>query len=107
MAASPARANARRVPRSENPPSPDAAPAAWGDQISVEDVHGVRFRMYSRRPRHVTEVLALARRWQSRPYVVQGAREVSFEGLRASVERKARHLEQCGVTAGDRVLILG
>jgi acyl-CoA synthetase (AMP-forming)/AMP-acid ligase II len=107
MAASPASADARHVPRSENPPSPDAAPAAWGDQISVEDVHGVRFRMYSRRPRHVTEVLPLARRWQSRPYVVQGAREVSFEGLWAGVEHKARHLEQGGVTAGDRVLILG
>jgi acyl-CoA synthetase (AMP-forming)/AMP-acid ligase II len=107
MAASPASADAQRVPCTEDPRSPDAAPAVWGDQISVEAVHGVPFRMYSNRPHQVNEVLALAHRWQSRPYVVQGAREVSFEGLLAGVERKARHLEQGGVAAGDRVLILG
>jgi acyl-CoA synthetase (AMP-forming)/AMP-acid ligase II len=79
----------------------------WGDQMRAEDVHGVPFRMYSSRPHQVNEVLGLARRWQSRPYVVQGVREVSFGGLLAGVERKTRELAQGGVGAGDRVLILG
>jgi len=79
----------------------------WGDQVSAEDVHGVPFRMYSNRPHQVNEVLVLARRWQSRPYVMQGAREVSFDDLLAGVERKTRELAQGGVAAGDRVLMLG
>lgn len=78
-----------------------------GDQVRVEDVHGVPYRMYSPRPHRISEVLALAHRWQSRPYVVQGAREVSFAGLLAAVGRKTWQLAHDGVAAGDRVLILG
>jgi acyl-CoA synthetase (AMP-forming)/AMP-acid ligase II len=63
--------------------------------------------MYSPRPHRVSDVLALAHRWQPRPYVIHGASEVSFGGLLAAVERKARRLAQDGVAAGDRVLILG
>jgi steroid-24-oyl-CoA synthetase len=107
MPSPPADRDTPGTPPAGAPHPPGGAPALWGDQVSVEDVHGVPYRMYSSRPHRVSEVLALAHRWQSRPYVVQGAREVSFAGLLAAVERKTWHLAQDGVAAGDRVLILG
>ena len=39
------------------------ATAAWGDQIAVETLHGVPFRMYTERPRRVESLLAYADRW--------------------------------------------
>jgi len=107
MATLPADRDAPGAAPAGAPQPPGGAPAVWGDQISTEDAHGVPYQMYSSRPHRVSEVLALARQWQSRPYVVHGAREVSFGGLLAAVERKMRHLAQDGVTEGDRVLILG
>ena len=88
-------------------PSPGCAPPLWGEHVAVERLSGAPFRMYSSRPRRLSEVLALARRWGPRRYVVQGAREVSFDGLLAGVGRKALHLAESGIAAGDRVLILG
>lgn len=79
----------------------------WGHEIAVERLHGVPFRMYSERPHRLIEVLALAGRWGSRPYVVQGDREVSFDHLLAAVDGKAHVLADDGVVAGDRVLLLG
>ncbi len=107
MASPPANRDAPGALAAGAPHPPGGAPAVWGDQISVEDVHGVPYRMYSPRPHGVSEVLALAHRWQSRPYVVQGAREVSFADLLAAVGGKTRQLAHDGVSAGDRVLILG
>ena len=79
----------------------------WGDQIAVEQLHGVPFKMYTDRPHRVTEVLGLAHRWGPRVYVVQGEREVTFESLLAGIDRKADELAAAGIAAGDRVLILG
>jgi acyl-CoA synthetase (AMP-forming)/AMP-acid ligase II len=80
---------------------------AWGDEITVEHLHGVPYRMYSHRPHRVIEVLALAHRWGKRTYVVQGEREVSFESLLTGVDRKACELAEGGIGAGDQILILG
>ena len=81
--------------------------ASWGDQIDVEQVAGVPFRMYSDRPRRLTEVLALAVRWGARPFVIQGQRALSFEAFLATAVRKASELASLGVTESERVLILG
>ena len=54
----------------------------WGDQIAVEDVGGVPYRMYVQRPRQIAELLGFADRWGERPYIVQGDRIFRFGGLR-------------------------
>jgi acyl-CoA synthetase (AMP-forming)/AMP-acid ligase II len=95
------------VPSNEAPSSAVDVTPVWGDQIAVEQLLGVPFRMYSARPRHVIEVLALAHRWAARPYVIQGTREVGFDALLRGIERKAKALAELGVTTGGRVLILG
>jgi len=94
--------------QSMTPDIPDSHVApAWGHEIAQELVDGRSFRMYSERPRRVSEVLGLASRWGARPYVIQGERTVSFDQLVAAVARKARYLAGLGVSAGDRVLVLG
>jgi acyl-CoA synthetase (AMP-forming)/AMP-acid ligase II len=95
------------VPLSDGFAPVDWGPPTWGAQVAVEPVHGALFLMYSTRPHRLNEVLALGHRWGSRRYVVQGDREVSFAGLLAGIGRKALRLAEAGITAGDRVLILG
>ena len=95
------------MPSNQAPSSAVDHSPVWGDGIVVEHLHGVPFRMYSKRPHRVIEVLALAQRWATRPYVIQGTREVSFDALLSGVERKAKALANLGVSSGSRVLILG
>ena len=61
----------------------------WGDEIAVEHVNGVPFRMYASRPHRLEDVLPLAARWGSRPYVVQGDRVLTFDGLADAVSKKS------------------
>jgi acyl-CoA synthetase (AMP-forming)/AMP-acid ligase II len=82
-------------------------PPRWGEQIAVEDVNGVPYRMYTERPRCVNDVLAFCDRWGTRPYVVQGEQSVSFVDLRRAVNAKASNLAAGGVKYGDKVFILG
>jgi acyl-CoA synthetase (AMP-forming)/AMP-acid ligase II len=79
----------------------------WGDQIAVEVVNGIPYRMYTERPRRVEDLLAYAAGWGSRPHVVQGERTISFDDLRHAVANKARELVESGVKRGDRVFLLG
>ena len=44
-----------------------SATAQWGDQIAVETVHGVPYRMYTQRPRRVESLLQYTDRWGDRP----------------------------------------
>jgi steroid-24-oyl-CoA synthetase len=81
--------------------------APWGDQISVEDVGGVPFRMYSERPRRLEELVGFAERWSERTHIVQGDRVLTFADLGGSVARKASQLKDLGVEHGDRVVLLG
>src|ERR1700722_4635881 len=83
------------------------ATAIWGNQIGVEKLGDAPFRMYSHRPRRLTDVLTLANRWGSRPFIIHGRREVSFDAFLAAVEGKARELADSGVTEQDRVFLLG
>lgn len=79
----------------------------WDKRIAVEEIGGVPFKMYVDRPRRIAELLPFADHWGARPYVIQGERVVTFESLRRDSAGKARELLSAGVSAGDRVLLLG
>jgi acyl-CoA synthetase (AMP-forming)/AMP-acid ligase II len=79
----------------------------WGDQIATEIIGGVPFRMYSGRPRRLEEILPLAARWGSRPYVIQGDRALTFEALPQAVAGKSTYLRGLGVKTGDNVMLIG
>ena len=79
----------------------------WGDQLAVETIGGVPYRMYAQRPRQVAELLGLALRWGGRAHLIQGERVVGFDGLSRGVAAKSRELATLGVGRGDRVLIMG
>ncbi|MYW96207.1 acyl--CoA ligase [Amycolatopsis rubida] len=81
--------------------------AAWGKEIGTEVVRGIPFRVYSERPRNISELLAFAEKWGERPHVVQGERVVTFAQLRKAVAAKAARLADGGLRPGDRVLLLG
>ncbi|MBY3219086.1 acyl--CoA ligase [Rhizobium laguerreae] len=85
------------------------APATgqWGEAIGVEHVNGVPYRMYSERPRCVSEVLEFCDRWKERPFIVQDEVTLTFADFRRAVTAKAAQLRQDGVTYGDRVFVLG
>jgi acyl-CoA synthetase (AMP-forming)/AMP-acid ligase II len=84
-----------------------SATPVWGDQIAVETVKGVPYRMYTDRPRRVEELLAFTARWGQRPHVIQGDRVITFDDTRNAVAAKAAALTQLGVKPGDRVFLLG
>ena len=79
----------------------------WGSEIEIAEINGRRFRMYARRPRSVSEVLALSERWADRAHIVQGDRVLTFGELREAVDLRARDLVARGVKRGDKVVILG
>jgi acyl-CoA synthetase (AMP-forming)/AMP-acid ligase II len=80
---------------------------SWSDRIVVEDVGGVPYRMYARRPHRVEQILALADRWGERPHLIHGERSVSFAGLRRGAADKARQLVDGGVGPRDHVMLFG
>jgi acyl-CoA synthetase (AMP-forming)/AMP-acid ligase II len=79
----------------------------WGNQIVVQKVGGVPYRLYAERPHRVDQLLGLADRWAGRAHLIQGDRVVTFSGLRQGMADKARTLAQIGVAAGDRVVLFG
>ena len=84
------------------------AQARWGDQIAVEVVNGVPYRMYVERPRRVEDLLAFAARWGTRPHIIQGDRVVTFDDLHKAVAGQGRSsCTSSGVKRGERVFILG
>jgi acyl-CoA synthetase (AMP-forming)/AMP-acid ligase II len=83
------------------------ATAVWGDEITVSEVRGIPYRMYTQRPRRLEELLVFADRWGDRLHIVQGDREVSFADLRRAVSAKAAQLRATGLEPGDYVMLLG
>lgn len=79
----------------------------WGDQITVEVIDGVPYRMYTERPRRVQELLAFIDTWGERPYVVQGEQTLTFRDMHQAIAAKAATLLKLGVKRGERVFILG
>ena len=83
------------------------AVARWGDQVAVERIGGVPFRMYVERPRRLEQLLAFAGRWGSRPHVVQGERVLTFDDFRRLMAAKTKDLVRLGVGPGERVGVMG
>ena len=84
-----------------------SATTVWGDQIAVETVKGVPYRMYKERPRRVEALLGYANCWGKRAHIVQGDRVVTFDDMQQAIAAKAATLAELGVKHGDRVFILG
>ena len=83
------------------------AQTRWGDQIAVEVVNGVPYRMYTERPRRVEDLLAFAGRWGTWPHIIQGGRVLTFDDMHTAVLAKVAELRGLGVKPGERVFILG
>lgn len=79
----------------------------WGDQVAVEVVGGVPFRMYTDRPRRCEPLFELAQRWQNRLHIVQGERAFTYDQVRRAITAKAAELADQGVQRGDRVFLIG
>lgn len=79
----------------------------WGDQVAVEVVNGIPYRMYSERPRRVEQLLDFATRWSTRPHIIKDDHVVTFGEMRQAVANKAAELLKLGVKSGDRVFVIG
>jgi acyl-CoA synthetase (AMP-forming)/AMP-acid ligase II len=79
----------------------------WGDEIAVEVVNGVPYRMYTERPHRVEDLLAFAGRWGTRPHIIQGDRVLTFDHMHTAVLAKVAELQGLGVRPRDRIFILG
>lgn len=79
----------------------------WGREITTEAVQGHPCRVYRDRPRTLAALLADARRWHGRDFVVEGGRRMSFERFEGAVAAVAARLTERGIRAGDRVVLLG
>jgi acyl-CoA synthetase (AMP-forming)/AMP-acid ligase II len=79
----------------------------WGEQVAVEAVNGIPYRMYVDRPRRVDGLLAFADRWKDRPYIIQGGAALTFGALQTAVANKVAKLIALGVKPGDRVFLIG
>ena len=79
----------------------------WTRDIHEEEVGGVRYRMYARRPHRTDQLLALMDRWGERPHLIQGDRVVTFRGLRRGASAKARQLAELGIARGECVVLFG
>jgi acyl-CoA synthetase (AMP-forming)/AMP-acid ligase II len=83
-----------------------AATADWGKDIAVEIADGKPFKMYTRRPHRLAQLLELGRRWGDRPHIVQGDRVLTFNDLLRLAPAKAADLARRGVKSGDRVFLM-
>ncbi|WP_256354293.1 class I adenylate-forming enzyme family protein [Variovorax sp. dw_308] len=79
----------------------------WGRSVEAGVVAGHPCRVYAQRPRSLSELLHDARRWGTRPFVIEGERRLGFAAFEAAVHRVAGHLHARGIRQGDRVVLLG
>jgi long-chain acyl-CoA synthetase len=86
--------------------NPVSTEEAWGRDIEVQLVNGRPCRLYQQRRQHVADLLADARRWAGRDYLVQGKRRITFRAFEQSVVGVADQLEAAAILPGDRVMLL-
>ncbi|MDP9998439.1 class I adenylate-forming enzyme family protein [Pseudarthrobacter sulfonivorans] len=79
----------------------------WGREVVEGTVHGRHSLMYKDRPQSVNQFLLEARRWPDREFLVQGQRRLTYSDHEEAVARVAARLAAYGISAGDRVLLLG
>jgi len=78
----------------------------WGAEVVPGVVNGHPCRLYATRPASLSGVLAQARRWAQRDYLVQGARRLTFAQHEAAVLAVAERLRELGLRPGDRIAVL-
>lgn len=79
----------------------------WGNRVTVEQINGISYHVYSERPRRVESLLAFCDRWRDRTHVVQGDSAVTFGNLETRVNAQAAQLLEEGVKPGEHILLLG
>jgi long-chain acyl-CoA synthetase len=77
----------------------------WSEEIVRSTVRGHPSLVYAKRPPRITAVLEHARRWPTRPFLLQGDRVVSFGEHEDMVRVAAGQLRAYGVKPGDRVAL--
>ena len=76
--------------------------------IEVEEVGGFPVRIFARRPRHLSEFVALGERHGSTVFLVQGDRRLSYSEVFDRARRLAGGLRnRFGIAPGDRIAVLG
>jgi long-chain acyl-CoA synthetase len=68
-------------------------------------VRGHPCLVYEQRVRSVGAILAEARRWRDREFIIHGRRRITFAGHGAAVSAAAARMTERGVRAGDRVAL--
>lgn len=80
--------------------------AIWGREITSTTMRGFPCKVYRDRARSMAALLADARRWQERTYLVAGERRFTFGEFETAVARVSAQLSARGVGPGSRVVLL-
>ena len=84
-----------------------SVPMTWGDQVTVQRIGGIPYRVYEPRVRRVGQLLGYSRRWSDKPHAIEADNVLTFGELGTLVRRKAGDLTGLGANSGDRIVILG
>lgn len=79
----------------------------WGEDIAVEMVGGIPYRMIAARPRRIEALLAYAAPWGERVHLIQDERSLGFAAFHAAVLAQSARLTRHGARAGDRIFLIG
>ena len=85
----------------------NSVPISWGDQVTVQYIGGIPYRVYEPRVRRVGQLLDYSGRWADKAHAIQADNTLTFAELGAVVQRKADELVSIGAKPGDRIVILG
>ncbi|MHB8464023.1 MAG: class I adenylate-forming enzyme family protein [Acidimicrobiales bacterium] len=86
--------------------SDDGRSGPFGTTISTETFGGRQLRAYQPRPQNVGELVAQARSWAERCFLVQDEQRLSFAEVEQRAWRGATKLHDLGLGKGDRVMLL-
>ncbi|MGM7666538.1 class I adenylate-forming enzyme family protein [Microbacterium sp. A93] len=78
----------------------------WGYTVEPSAWNGHPGLVYRHRPASILEAIVESRRWADRPFIVHGARTMTFREHEQLVHQTAEVLRSRGVTSGQRIGIL-
>jgi acyl-CoA synthetase (AMP-forming)/AMP-acid ligase II len=87
--------------------STESAVSQWGEEIAVEQIGRVPYRMYTQRPRRLGDLLVFMTPWRRRPYLIFEDRVLAYEHIRELIAAKAACLYELGLRRGERAVLLG
>jgi long-chain acyl-CoA synthetase len=82
------------------------ATSQWGAEVERSGWGGHAGIVYRTRPPEILAMLADARRWRDRTYLVQGSKRIAVDQFLTGIEHAAAVLYERGVRAGDHVAVL-